>query len=280
MIVEWKLAKTHVTIARTDSSIEEYINPPNQTQRQFIIERQEWTPTPFDDVDMHLCQSLVFSHFVCVQHTGRPSTLPEFFDHKLNLTILEVPLAKNIDDYTFDRLWKNLGDNWFQEKLLRFGPVLDQSSVRGRGGLWRAKLVPVNTKQQQIHFHHCQIMTTIFIGEYQITLWSMFLTCHFPFKGSLLNDPKIWFECCLEISSVHQSSSVVVGPFRWVLILLCYSIDAASMWTNLKSTPQVAGIYRDSQKAICASNFMNLLTNVILLFKNECWLEKRKPPCK
>ena len=181
---------------------------------------------------MHLCQSLGFSHFVCVQHTGRPSTLPEFFDHKLNLTILEVPLAKNIDDYTFDRLWKNLGDNWFQEKLLRFGPVLDQSSVRGRGGLWRAKLVPVNTKQQQIHFHHCQIMTTIFIGEYQITLWSMFLTCHFPFKGSLLNDPKIWFECCLallqsmrisceihpwEISSVHQSSSGVIGQFRWVL---------------------------------------------------------------
>ena len=58
---------------------------------------------------MHLCQSLGFSHFVCVQHTGRPSTPPEFFDHKLNLTILEVPQVKNIGDYTFDRLGKNLG---------------------------------------------------------------------------------------------------------------------------------------------------------------------------
>ena len=108
--------------------------------------------------------------FVCVQHTGRPSTPPEFFDHKSNLTLLEVPLAENIDDYTFDRLGKSLGDNWLQERLLRFGPVLNQSSVRGRGEPWLAKLVPVNTKQQRIHFHHCQIMTTIFIGEYQITL--------------------------------------------------------------------------------------------------------------
>ena len=184
--------------------------------------------------------------------------------------------------------------NW-QESRNREVSKPKCQSLRGRGGPWLAKLVPVNTKQQQIHFHHCQIMTTIFIGEYQITLWSMFLTCHFPFKGSLLNDPKIWFECCLallqsmrisceihpwEIPIVHQSSSGMVGQFRWVFILLCYSVDAASMWTNLKSTPQVAGIYRDSQKAICASNFMNLLTNVILLFQNECWLEKRKPPCK
>ena len=60
-----------------------------------------------------------------MQHTGRPSTPPEFFDHKLSLTMLEVPLAKNIDDYTFDLLGKNLGDNWFQEKILRFGPLLD-----------------------------------------------------------------------------------------------------------------------------------------------------------
>ena len=105
-----------------------------------------------------------------VFNTGRPSTPPEFFDHKSNLTLLEVPLAENTDDYTFDRLGKNLGDNWLQERLLRFGPVLNQSSVRGRGEPWLAKLVPVNTKQQQIHFHHCQIMTTIFIGEFQITL--------------------------------------------------------------------------------------------------------------
>ena len=44
MIVEWKLVETHVTIARTDSSIEECINPPNQGKRHFIIERQELPP--------------------------------------------------------------------------------------------------------------------------------------------------------------------------------------------------------------------------------------------